>query len=149
MRCPYCKKSEDRVLDSRSCRDGCAIRRRRECLACKRRFTTYEQVEGIPLRVVKKNDKREPFSRPKLLGGLYKACEKRPIPMSRLEEVANRIELEIYEKYEKEVPTSTIGELVMRELRELDQIAYVRFASVYREFKDVSEFVKELKPMLK
>lgn len=148
MRCPYCKSTEDKVLDSRSSAEGNVIRRRRQCLKCSRRYTTYERVEERPLQVVKKNGSREPFDRQKILSGLMKACEKRPVPLSRLEDVVNRIELELRDRFVREVPSKRIGEMLMRELRQIDQVAYVRFASVYREFKDVSEFMVELKPML-
>ena len=149
MRCPFCKANRDRVVDSRVASDGWTIRRRRQCLGCKRRFTTYERIEESPLRVIKKDGTREPFDRAKILHGLLKAVEKRPVAMATLEQVVNRIELEIYEKCDREVNAKFIGELVMRELRDLDQVAYVRFASVYREFKDVAEFMAELQPMLR
>ncbi|MBI5368155.1 MAG: transcriptional repressor NrdR [Planctomycetes bacterium] len=148
MRCPFCKANKDRVIDSRGSGEGAVIRRRRQCLACKRRFTTYERVEENPFRVIKKDGTREPFSRAKILNGLLKACEKRPIPVPDLEDVVNRIELDIYENFEREVPSKHIGDLVMRHLRDIDKVAYVRFASVYREFKDVSEFIAELQPMV-
>jgi transcriptional repressor NrdR len=148
MRCPFCKADNNKVIDSRASSDGYVIRRRRECLECSRRYTTYERVEETVLRVVKKDGTRVPFERQKILGGLLKACEKRPIPMERLEEVADRVERQCAEAFNKEVPSKVIGELIMKELRELDQVAYVRFASVYREFKDVSQFLEELKPML-
>jgi transcriptional repressor NrdR len=146
MRCPYCKADNDKVIDSRATNDGASIRRRRQCLACKRRFTTYERSEEQPLAVVKKDGSRQPFDRKKILDGLKKACQKRPIPTSRLEDIVDRIELDLYEKFEREVPASAIGELVMKELRDLDQVAYVRFASVYREFKDASDFAQALQP---
>ncbi len=148
MRCPYCKRDKDHVVDSRSSGDGSVVRRRRHCVACDRRFTTYERVEESPLRVIKKNGSREPFSRAKLMEGLLKACEKRPVTQAQLEEVVNRIELDLYGAFDKEVPTIHIGERVMGELRGLDQVAYVRFASVYRDFQDVMEFMAELQPML-
>lgn len=149
MKCPFCKQNKDRVIDSRSAGNGHSIRRRRLCLSCKRRYTTYERAEERPLRVVKKDGTRQPFSRAKILAGLERACEKRPISMAHLEEIVDRIEIEIYERFDREVTSKHIGELVMNELRELDQVAYVRFASVYRAFKDVSEFITELQPMLK
>ena len=149
MKCPFCRADRDRVVDSRSVGEGEAIRRRRECLGCGRRFTTYERMEQMPLRVVKKNGQREPFDRQKLLNGLLKACEKRPVSVEALEEVATRIEGQIYSIYDREVPSSVIGEMVMQRLRSLDEVAYIRFASVYRAFKDVSEFVQEAAPMLK
>ena len=148
MKCPFCKKDNDRVVDSRSSSDGFVIRRRRQCNECRRRYTTYERMEEIPLRVIKKDGTHEPFDRQKILSGLLKACEKRPVSVTRLEEIVNRIELDLYEKYDREVKTKVVGEMVMQSLRELDQVAYVRFASVYREFKDVSEFMSELQPML-
>ncbi|MBI3269986.1 MAG: transcriptional repressor NrdR [Planctomycetes bacterium] len=148
MRCPFCKANNDRVIDSRGSGEGAVIRRRRQCLACMRRFTTYERVEENPFRVIKKDGSREPFSRAKILNGLLKACEKRPVPMADLEEIVNRIELDIYENFDREVPSKHIGDLVMNELRGIDQVAYVRFASVYREFKDLTEFMAELQPML-
>ncbi len=148
MRCPYCKADNDRVGDSRSSADGYAIRRRRLCLACERRFTTYEKVEETPLRVVKKDGSRVPFDRAKILTGIYRACEKRPPTKQQIEETVDRIERQCADAFDKEVPTSMIGNLVMSELRKLDQVAYVRFASVYREFKDVTQFLEELRPML-
>jgi transcriptional repressor NrdR len=148
MRCPFCKEDKDRVVDSRSSRDGFIIRRRRECLQCQRRFTTYERIEETPLRVVKKDSSRVPFSRTKILNGLVKACEKRPVSVNILEDITTQIEIEIHEMFDKEVRSKFIGELVMNKLKALDQVAYVRFASVYREFKDVSEFLEELKPMM-
>jgi transcriptional repressor NrdR len=149
VKCPYCKADNDRVVDSRASADGFAIRRRRECLGCRRRYTTYERLEESPLRVVKKDGSREPFDRRKILAGLMKACEKRPISMDTLEEIVNRIEHQVGEQFEREVPSKFIGRLVRRELRRVDQVAYVRFASVYRDFKDVTEFVDEIRPMLK
>lgn len=148
MRCPYCKNDNDRVIDSRSSTDGFAIRRRRECLLCNRRFTTYERTEEAPLRVVKKDGSRVPFDRNKILKGLLKACEKRPVALEALEEITSRIERRLSEEYDREVPSKVIGQLVMDELRQLDQVAYVRFASVYREFKDVTQFLEELKPLI-
>jgi transcriptional repressor NrdR len=148
MRCPFCKEDDDKVIDSRASSDGFAIRRRRECIACERRFTTYERIEESPLRVVKKDERREPFERRKILFGLIKACEKRPIAIATLEEITERIENKVLEEYDTEVPVSYIGELVMRELKDVDQVAYVRFASVYREFKDINEFMDALQSML-
>ncbi|MBM4087521.1 MAG: transcriptional repressor NrdR [Planctomycetes bacterium] len=148
MKCPFCKADNDKVVDSRASDEGMSIRRRRECLACLRRYTTYERVEDTPLRVIKKDGRRVPFERSKILEGLRKACEKRPISTEQLDRVVDDIEVEIYRKYDREVPSKDIGQLVMERLRALDKVAYVRFASVYREFKDVSEFVAELKPML-
>jgi len=148
MNCPYCQEDNDKVIDSRSAEDGSAIRRRRECLACNERFTTYERPERASMLVVKKNGERIPFDRNKILSGVERACEKRPIPIAKLESLADRITRELVERGEREVSSSEIGELVMRELRGLDQIAYVRFASVYREFKDVNEFMDELRQVL-
>ena len=128
--------------------DGLSIKRRRECLGCGRRFTTYERIEESPLRVVKKDGTREAFDRKKILNGLLKACEKRPVPTDTLETIVNQIELEIYNKFDREVTTNFIGSLVMQKLKTLDAVAYVRFASVYREFKDISEFIDELKPLM-
>jgi transcriptional repressor NrdR len=149
VRCPYCKADRDRVIDSRSAGDGFVIRRRRECLECERRYTTYERIEETPLRVVKKDGTRIPFDRRRILLGLMKACEKRPVSIDQLEEITAHIEDELHGRGEREVATTEIGRLVMIELKKVDQEAYVRFASVYREFKDVSDFVEEVKPMLK
>ncbi len=149
MRCPFCKEEKSRVVDSRSAGDGFVIRRRRECLECGRRYTTYERIEETPLRVIKKEGSRVPFDRRKILTGLIKACEKRPISISALEDVTDKIERRINERYEREVPSREIGEMVMEELSRLDQVAYVRFASVYRDFKDINAFMSELKRMLK
>ena len=149
MRCPFCKVDDDKVIDSRASGDGFAIRRRRECVACERRYTTYERIEESPLRVIKKDGVREPFERRKVLLGLVKACEKRPIPIATLEAMVERIENRVLEEYESEVPVQYIGELVMGELKNEDQVAYVRFASVYREFKDINEFMDELRGMLR
>ena len=140
MRCPFCKTDDDKVIDSRASNDGFAIRRRRECTACERRFTTYERIEESPLRVVKKDQHREPFDRRKILFGLIKACEKRPIPIPVLEDITTRIENRVLEEYENEVPSTYLGELVMEELRKVDQVAYVRFASVYRDFREAADF---------
>jgi transcriptional repressor NrdR len=147
MLCPNCLKSETRVLDSRD--DGKAIRRRRECLKCKNRFTTYERIETPRLYVIKKDGRREPFLKEKLLTGLKKACEKRPICLTTIEEVADRIERELHDKGEKEVPSKLIGQLVMNELKKLDEVAYIRFASVYKAFKDAEGFEKEVHKFLK
>lgn len=149
MKCPFCGHIEDKVVDSREAKDGDAIRRRRECLRCRRRFTTYEHIEDVLPVVVKKDGRRELFDRNKILSGLKKACEKRPVSTEVLEEVASRIEKRVQESGEKEIPSSMIGEEVMRELQNLDEVAYVRFASVYREFKDINEFMDELKDLLK
>jgi transcriptional repressor NrdR len=148
MRCPRCKADKDRVVDSRASADGTAIRRRRECLECFLRYTTYERIENTPLRVVKKSGERVRFDRERILAGMVRACEKLNVPMDKLEDASNRIEVLCHEEYDREVESSVIGNLVMEELRNLDQVAYVRFASVYREFKDVAQFLDELKPIL-
>lgn len=148
MRCPFCDHSESKVIDSRESKNGLRIRRRRECLSCERRFTTYEQIEEIPYMVVKKDGRRQPFDSQKLLRGMLKACEKRPVPVGKLEEIVEEIESNLQERPEKEMNASEIGQIVMKKLRALDKVAYVRFASVYREFKDVLEFKKELEKLL-
>ena len=148
MKCPFCRDLENRVIDSRLTNDGDAIRRRRECFHCKRRFTTYERIEEMLPMVVKKDGRRELFDRQKIVSGLKKACEKRPVSISAIEQTADRIEQALQERGEKEVPSSVIGEAVMRELHQLDKVAYVRFASVYRSFKDVSEFMHELEELI-
>jgi transcriptional repressor NrdR len=140
MRCPYCKENNDRVIDSRESTDAFVIRRRRECSSCNRRVTTYERIEETPLRVVKKDGTRIPFDRRKILIGLMKACEKRPVSSGALEEITQKIEEYVTERYDREVPSRILGSLVMRELKKVDQVAYVRFASVYREFQDVEDF---------
>ena len=140
---------DDKVIDSRSANAGATVRRRRECLACRKRFTTYEKVEEITLYVIKKDGRRDVFDREKIKRGLLTACKKRPVSLQTIEDIVNRIEIELYEKFDREVKSTKIGDLVMRELKAIDHVAYVRFASVYREFKDVSEFMRELKPMLK
>jgi len=145
MKCPYCKKDQDQVINSRAADDGFAIRRRRKCLACHRRYTTYEKREETSLRVIKKNGTRQPFGPERIFSGIQKACEKRPVSAEKINETVSKIERQIYDKYEREVPSKEIGELVMKELKSLDHIAYVRFASVYREFKDLQEFARELK----
>ena len=150
MKCPFCKADNDRVVDSRASEGGFAIRRRRECLDCKRRFTTYEKAEAeIRLRVVKKDGSRVPYDRTRLLEGLHKACHKRPVSEERIQSLVREIEDEVVAKFDSEVPTPFLGELIMAKLREIDQVAYVRFASVYREFKDVSEYISEIEPMLR
>lgn len=148
MKCPFCGNAENRVIDSRVRKDGSAIRRRRGCLACEGRFTTYEFVEEVLPVVVKKDGRREPFERTKILAGIKKACEKRPISIEAIESIVENVEQACQEFYGKEIPSSVIGEKVMGELQKLDGVAYVRFASVYREFRDVSEFLKELKTFL-
>jgi transcriptional repressor NrdR len=148
MRCPFCRADNDRVIDSRAGDDGATIRRRRECLACRRRFTTYERVERQTLTVVKKGGDREPFDRDKLKRGLAKACWKRPVTADEIEQAVSALEAELYGMYEGDVPSRVIGERLMEILRHLDPVAYVRFASVYREFKDARDFVDELEPIL-
>lgn len=148
MKCPYCSVNRDRVVDSRESREGATIRRRRECLACKRRFTSYEQIETIPYMVVKSNGRREEFDHAKLLGGVLRACEKRPIPLKTLEELVADIERRLHQKEEREISTREIGNVIMDRLRELDPVAYVRFASVYRRFEDIGAFVDEVQSLL-
>lgn len=148
MKCPFCGQVEEKVVDSREARDSEAIRRRRECLQCGRRFTTYERIEEIQLMVVKKDGRREPFDRNKILSGLLKATQKRPVSVAELEKIADEVEARLMEKAEREISSKEIGELIMNRLYELDEVAYVRFASVYRQFKDVSEFVEEVKGLL-
>ena len=149
MKCPFCEHLEDKVVDSREAKVGDTIRRRRECVKCGRRFTTYERIDEIPYMVVKKDGRREKFDRQKLLAGLLKACEKRPVPMGKLEQMVDEAEASVAESAERERPTSDLGSLVMDRLRTLDKVAYVRFASVYLDFKDVREFMDELKDLLK
>jgi transcriptional repressor NrdR len=148
MKCPYCGEIEDKVIDSRSGKDGSVIRRRRECIDCGRRFTTYEHIEEIPIMIVKKDGRREVFNREKVSAGLKRACEKRPVSIIAVEEMVDELERDLRETGEKEIPSSRIGEHLMSRLHDLDTVAYVRFASVYREFKDVSDFVSELKTLL-
>jgi len=149
MQCPFCKVDEDRVIDSRSIGEGNAIRRRRKCLTCGKRFTTYERTEAQPRVVVKKDSSREAFSREKILAGMIQACHKRNISLHDLENVAAKIEAEIFEQFDSEVSTKVIGEKVSDALKEIDHVAFVRFASVYREFKDVKEFLNELIPLVR
>jgi transcriptional repressor NrdR len=149
MRCPFCGFLESKVIDSRESKNGIAIRRRRECLSCKRRFTTYEKLEEIPYMVVKKDGSRQPFDGQKLLRGMMKACEKRPIQVNQLEEIVEEVESQLQERPDREMKASEIGQHVMERLKKLDKVAYVRFASVYREFKDVSDFHQELEKLLK
>ena len=148
MICPFCGGNEDKVVDSREASEAAAIRRRRECLKCQRRFTTYERYEETPILVVKRDGRREPFDRKKILNGVLKACEKRPIPAERIETLVDELEREISRTFEREVPSVEVGERVMRRLHELDEVAYVRFASVYRSFKDLNEFMEELRDLL-
>jgi transcriptional repressor NrdR len=149
MRCPFCGHSDSKVIDSRESKKGISIRRRRECESCRRRFTTYEKVEEIPYMIVKKDGTRQMFDRQKLLKGLMKACEKRPIALAKLEEIVEEIEAKLQERTDKEMKAADIGQFVMDRLRDLDKVAYVRFASVYRDFRDVQEFKTELDTLLK
>jgi transcriptional repressor NrdR len=149
VKCPYCGHLGDKVVDSRESKEGEVIRRRRECLDCSRRFTSYERIDEIPYMVVKKDGRRERFERQKLLGGLLKACEKRPVRMSALESVADRIEASLQDRPEREMSTEEIGTLCMQELKQLDKVAFVRFASVYRNFRDLDEFTHELNELLR
>ena len=148
MKCPYCGYQESKVVDSRHSDDDTSIRRRRECLSCQKRFTTYETVESLPIAVVKKDNSREPFDRNKILRGMMRACEKRPVSMADLEAAAAEIEQIVQNSLEREIPTQRIGELVMERLKPLDEVAYVRFASVYRQFKDINSFMHELTKIL-
>jgi transcriptional repressor NrdR len=148
MKCPFCGFQEDKVVDSRSSKNGQAIRRRRECLQCGKRFTTYEQVEEVLPMVVKSDARREPFDRLKVVAGIRKACEKRPVSMESIEQAVDEIEKNLQNRMEKEVPSSVVGEMVMDKLKELDEVAYVRFASVYRQFKDINAFMDEVKHLL-
>lgn len=148
MRCPYCIHLEDKVVDSREGKDGRVIRRRRECLKCGKRFTSYERIDEIAFMVVKKDDRREPYDRAKVMAGLRRACEKRPVSSSALEGVADEVEQILQESPEREIPAKVIGEKVMDRLKALDTVAYVRFASVYRQFQDVDQFMRELKELL-
>ena len=149
MRCPFCAHLDDKVIDSREARTGDLIRRRRACLKCNRRFTTYERIDEIPYMVVKKDGRREKFDRQKVLNGLLRACEKRPVPIGKLEQIVNEAESFVIESPERERKTSEVGELIMNRLRRYDKVAYVRFASVYLDFKDVKEFMDELKDLVK
>jgi transcriptional repressor NrdR len=148
MKCPYCSEIENKVIDSRLSKDANVIRRRRECLTCSRRFTTYEHIEEIPIMIIKKDGRRELFNRDKVRSGMLKACEKRNISMNSIEEFIDDMERDLREAEEKEISASVVGEKIMAKLHELDDVAYVRFASVYREFKDVNDFVSELKKLL-
>ena len=149
MKCPFCSDFDNKVVDSRLSGESDVIRRRRECLGCGRRFTTYERVEDILPMVIKKDGRREAFDRNKVLAGIQTACQKRPVPVAVMEEIVERIEKEVQDKGDKEIKSSAVGETVMQELHDLDEVAYVRFASVYRSFKDINEFMDELKDMLK
>ena len=148
MRCPFCGHDEDRVIDSRPSDEGSAIRRRRECIACGSRFTTYEKVENLPLLVIKKDGTREPFDREKLMSGILKSCEKRPVSTLQIEGLVNSIEAQTQNSLKREISSREIGEMVMEGLKQIDEVAYVRFASVYRQFKDVNSFLEELNEML-
>jgi transcriptional repressor NrdR len=148
MKCPFCGYSESKVIDSRPAEEGTSIRRRRECLSCAKRFTTYETVESLPMVVVKKDGSRQSFDRRKVLGGMIRACEKRPVALGELERIASEIEQELQNSMEREISTNIIGELVMARLKKVDEVAYVRFASVYRQFKDIDTFMTELNKLL-
>jgi len=149
VKCPFCGSTEDKVIESRATQDDTAIRRRRECLKCEKRYTSYEKIESVELRVVKRDGRREPYNREKIISGIVKALEKRPVPIKIINEVVDGIEKQIHSKYQGEVPTMEIGELVIDKLHEIDKVAYVRFASVYRQFEDVRDFVDEVKSMPK
>ena len=149
MKCPFCSHLQDKVVDSREAKEGDSIRRRRQCLACERRFTTYERIDEVPYMVIKKDGRREKFDRQKVLAGLLKACEKRPVSMSRLSDLVNQLESRVIDSPDREIPTTEIGEIVMDTLRDLDKIAYVRFASVYRDFQDEEAFFNELKNLMR
>ena len=148
MKCPYCGYSESKVIDSRPAEEGTSIRRRRECLSCAKRFTTYETVESLPMVVIKKDGSRQSFDKQKVLGGMIRACEKRPVPLAELERIADEIEQDLQNSMDREISTAAIGERVMEKLRHVDQVAYVRFASVYRQFKDIDTFMAELNKLL-
>ena len=148
MKCPFCLHEDDKVIDSRSSNEGKSVRRRRECLKCKKRFTTYEYVEEVPLMVIKKDGRRESFDRNKIISGILKACEKRPVCVEKVEGLVDKVEKELQKSFDKEVKAQVIGELTMDYLHKLDEVAYVRFASVYRQFKDINQFMKELKDLL-
>ena len=149
MKCPFCNHLHDKVVDSRESKEGDAIRRRRECLSCERRYTTYERIDEVPYMVVKKDGRREKFDRQKVLGGLLKACEKRPVSMAKLSDLVNQVESKVSDSPDREISTTEIGEYLMSSLRDLDKIAYVRFASVYRDFQDEEAFFNELKALMR
>ncbi|WP_122788454.1 transcriptional regulator NrdR [Intestinibacillus sp. Marseille-P6563] len=149
MKCPFCNYQDSKVVDSRPTDEGTSIRRRRECLQCGKRFTTYETVERLPLMLIKRDGTRQPYSRDKLLAGVMKACEKRPVSQQRLEQLVDQVEQKLFGTLESEVSSKTIGEMVMEELREIDEVAYVRFASVYRQFKDINTFMEELNTLIR
>ncbi len=148
MRCPYCGCEDSRVVDSRPTDDGERIRRRRECFNCMKRFTTYEIVESTPMMVIKRDNSREPFSREKLSNGILRACEKRPVSVEEIEAVIDKVEIKVYSNVDREIPSSTVGEYAMECLKDLDEVAYVRFASVYKQFKDIHSFMEELQRLL-
>ena len=148
MKCPFCGHKEDKVIDSRSTQDDSSIRRRRECLKCAKRFTTYEYVERVPIMVIKKDGRREPFNQTKILEGVTKACQKRPVSMAQIEALVNEVEKEVQKRDDKEIDSKLLGEMVIARLFKIDGVAYVRFASVYRQFQDVNEFMKELRGFL-
>jgi len=148
LKCPYCGYEDDRVIDSRPTEEGTAVRRRRECSKCQRRYTTYEKVESVPLMVIKKDKTRQPFNREKIINGLLRACEKRPVSIDEIEKLVNEVESQLYNSLQREVTTKDIGEMVMMKLKNLDEVAYVRFASVYRQFKDINTFMDELRKLL-
>lgn len=147
MKCPYCNADNDKVVDSRSSHDSTVVRRRRECTSCSKRYTTYERIEEIPLKVIKKDNRREDFDRQKLMAGILKACEKRPVSIEQIEDVVDKIQKDLEGAHDKEVSSREIGELMMKRLKELDDIAYVRFASVYRSFKDIDQFMREVQTL--
>ncbi|MDO5110920.1 MAG: transcriptional regulator NrdR [Clostridia bacterium] len=149
MKCRYCQSTDSKVVDSRPTEDGTSIRRRRECISCGRRFTTYEKIEELPIMVIKKDGRRQPFDSEKILSGVRKACEKRPVPSAEMDKLVDSVEREVFNSLEQEVTSDNIGEMVMARLKDLDEVAYVRFASVYREFKDINTFMAELKQLLK
>jgi len=148
MKCPFCSYKEDKVIDSRTTQNGTAIRRRRECLYCGKRFTTYEYIEQVPMMIIKKDGRRQPYDREKILSGIIKACEKRPVSVDKMEEIVSQVERTIQKKSEREISSTKIGELLMEKLKALDDVAYVRFASVYRQFKDLGQFMAELQSIL-
>lgn len=148
MKCPFCGETDSKVIDSRPAEDGSSIRRRRQCNVCKKRFTTYEKVETIPLIVIKKDNNREPYDREKIVSGILRSCHKRPISADQINRLVDEIETEIFNREDREIPAQEIGEIVMSRLKDLDAVAYVRFASVYREFKDVNTFMDEIKKIL-
>ncbi len=149
MRCPYCEYTESKVIDSRPTDESNSIRRRRECLKCEKRFTTYEQIESIPIIIIKKDGKRQTYDRQKIIGGILRACEKTPVTFAQIEEMVSSVESKLFNSMEREISSKRIGEMVMERLKKLDAVAYVRFASVYREFKDVSTFLEELNSLLR